>query len=137
MAIFEELQEAINQAYMLGLKLNLPSHEVDAIRKIYPDPREFLLQVILAFLRRAKPRPTWRVIVDALRSPIVNLTALAERVEAARLSSSGQVSAADSSVVEQCYTSEVYFGKRSLKNEVIDSSSFIVTLADSPLHSVD
>ena len=94
--------------------------------------------------------------------PAVNLTALADRVEAAhfpdsmatrprpqkkpkktgrpratRLSSSGQVSAADSSVVEQCYTSEVYFGKRSLKNEVIYSSSFIVTLTDSPLHSVD
>ena len=83
MAIFEELLEAMNQAYMLGLKLNLPSHELDAIRKTNPDPREFLLQVILAFLRRAEPRPTWRVIVDALRSPIVNLTALAERVEAA------------------------------------------------------
>ena len=55
--------------------------------------------------------------MDALRSPIVNLTALAERVEAAH-------------VVQQCYTSEVYFGKRSLlekKNKVIYSSSFIVT----------
>ena len=83
MAIFEELLEAINQAYMLGLKMNLPSHELDAIRKTYPDPREFLLQVILAFLRQAEPRPTWRVIVDALRSPAVNLTALAKRVEAA------------------------------------------------------
>ena len=86
MAIFEELLEAMNQAYILGLKLNLPSHELDAIRKTNPDPREFLLQVILAFLRRAEPRPTWRVIVDALRSPAVNLTALAERVEAAHFS---------------------------------------------------
>ena len=83
MAIFEELLEAINQAYMLGLKMNLPSHELDAIRKTHPDPRECLLQVILAFLRQAEPRPTWRVIVDALRSPAVNLTALAKRVEAA------------------------------------------------------
>ena len=82
MAIFEELLEAMNQAYMLGLKLNLPSHEVDAIRNTNPDPRDYLLQVILAFLRRAEPRPTWRVIVDALKSPTINLTALAERVEA-------------------------------------------------------
>ena len=91
--------------------------------------------------------------------PAVNLTALADRVEAAHFPDSmatrprpqkkkkpekkglalrlSKVSAADSSVVEQCYTSEVYFGKRSLKNEVIYSSSFIVTLTDSPLHSVD
>ena len=81
--ILEELQEAMNKAYILGLKMNLPSHELDAIKKTYPDPREFLLQVILAFLRQAEPRPTWRVIVDALKSPAVNLTALAERVEIA------------------------------------------------------
>ena len=69
----------INKAYMLGLAFELPPHEVYAIKKTYPDPQEFLLQVILAFLRRAEPRPTWRVIVDA---PAVNLTALARRVEA-------------------------------------------------------
>ena len=83
MAIFEELQEAMNKAYQLGLVFELPPHELDAIKKNYPDPRDLLLQVILAFLRRAEPRPTWRVIVDALRSPVVNLTALAKRVEAA------------------------------------------------------
>ena len=83
MAIFEELLEAMNQAYVLGLKMNLPTHEVDAISAAYTNARDRLLQVILVFLRRAEPRPTWRVIVDALRSPAVNLTALAERVEAA------------------------------------------------------
>ena len=30
-----------------------------------------------------EPPPTWRAIVNALRSPIVNLTALAKRVEGA------------------------------------------------------
>ena len=81
--MFEELVVAMNKAYELGLVLKLLPHELDAIRKTYPDPRECLLQVILSFLRQAKPRPTWKVIVDALRSPAVNLTALAERVEAA------------------------------------------------------
>ena len=81
--VFEELMEAMNRAYELGLVFELPPHELDAIRKTNPDPRELLLQVILTFLRQAEPRPTWRVIVDALRSPAVNLTALAERVEAA------------------------------------------------------
>ena len=83
MAIFEELLEAMNQAYVLGLKMNLPTHEVDAISAAYTNARDRLLQVILVFLRRAEPRPTWRVIVDVLKSPAVNLTALAERVEAA------------------------------------------------------
>ena len=81
--ILEELQEAMNRACELGLVLKLLPHEVEAIRKTYPDPQDRLLQVILAFLRQVEPRPTWRVIVDALSSPAVNLTALARRVEAA------------------------------------------------------
>ena len=81
--ILEELLSAQNQSYLLGLKLKLPVHEVEAIHLKYLDPRERLLHVIIAFLRQAEPRPTWRVIVEALRNPIVNLPALARRVEAA------------------------------------------------------
>ena len=69
---------------MLGLMLNLPVREVEAIFTKYSDPCDRLLHIIIAFLRQAEPRPTWRVIVGALRSPIVNLTALARRVEAAQ-----------------------------------------------------
>ena len=81
--IIEKLLPAMSQAHVLGLKLNLPSHEVEAICAAYSNPRDRLLQVILVFLSRKEPRPTWRVIVDALKSPVVNLPALAERVEAA------------------------------------------------------
>ena len=48
--VFKELLEATNKAYLLGLAFELPPHEVDAIKKTYPDPQECLLQVILAFL---------------------------------------------------------------------------------------
>ena len=82
-SILEELVEAQNQSSTFGLTLNLPVHEVEAICLTCANPRDRLLQIIITFLRRAEPRPTWRVIVDALRSPIVNLTALAERVEVA------------------------------------------------------
>ena len=81
--ILEELLEAQNHSVMLGLGLNLRLHEVEAIRDRYSDPRERLLYIIIAFLRQAEPRPTWRVIVEALGNPIVNLPALARRMEAA------------------------------------------------------
>ena len=81
--ILEELLEAQNHSSTFGLKLNLPVHEVEAICETHANPRDRLLHIIITFLRQAEPRPTWRVIVDALRSPIVNLTALAGKVEAA------------------------------------------------------
>ena len=81
--ILEELLDARNHSFRLGLKLKLPVHGVEAIFTKYSDPRDRVLQIIIAFLRRAEPRPTWRVIVGALRSNAVNLPALAMRVEAA------------------------------------------------------
>ena len=81
--ILEELMPAQNQSFVLGLKLKLPQHEVEAIHLKYSHPSDRLLYVIIAFLNHVKPRPTWSVIVEALRSPAVNLPALASRIEAA------------------------------------------------------
>ena len=80
--MLNELVEVQNHSKVLGIQL-LPPHEVEAIHCQYQDPKERLLHILLAFTRQIKPRPTWRVIVEALRSPSVNLPALAARVEAA------------------------------------------------------
>ena len=81
--ILEELLPAQNKSHPLGLVLNLPYHEVEAIHMQYQNPQERLLRVIIEFLNQVEPRPTWEVIVEALRSRAVNLPALARRVEAA------------------------------------------------------
>ena len=83
MKVLEELLPAQNQSYVLGLKMGLPLYAVDAIYERYAEPQARLLHILIAFLKQADPGPTWRVIVDALRSPAVNLPNLAERVEAA------------------------------------------------------
>ena len=80
--ILEELLAAQNSAHLLGLMLNVKPRDVEAIQNKYQDPRDRLYHIIIAFLSQAEPRPTWRVIVDALRSRTVNLTALAWTVEA-------------------------------------------------------
>ena len=81
--ILEEIVEAQNQSYALGLKLKLPPHVVDVIHENHSLPRDRLLQVIIEFTNQLDPRPTWRAIVAALRSPAVYLPQLAMRVEAA------------------------------------------------------
>ena len=81
--VLEEILVAENQSYVLGLKLKLPLYVVDSIYEKYSEPRDRLLQVIIAFTKQVDPRPTWRAIVAALRSPAVNLPQLATRVEAA------------------------------------------------------
>ena len=81
--VLEELLPAQNQSHVLGLKLGLPFYKVEGIQSNYHNPRDRLLQVITEFLRQEQTGPTWRIIVDALRSSVVNESALAKRVEAA------------------------------------------------------
>ena len=80
--ILEELLPAQNRSYELGLKLNLPPHQVESIHSTYTDPRKRLLQIVIQFLSQLEPRPTWKVIVYALKSPVVNLPRLGEAIEA-------------------------------------------------------
>ena len=43
---------------MLGVMLNIKPAELEAISKMYQDPKEKLYHIILAFLRQAEPPPT-------------------------------------------------------------------------------
>ena len=81
--VLEEILEAQNHSYVLGLKLMLPLYLVDSIHSTNPLPRDRLLQVLIEFTKQVNPRPTWRVIVSALRNPVVNLPQLAMQVEVA------------------------------------------------------
>ena len=81
--VLEELLPAQNKSFQLGLKLNLEPHQVEGIHSTYSEPENRLLRVVMLFLNQVEPRPTWRVIVDALKSPVVNLPQLAVAVEAA------------------------------------------------------
>ena len=81
--VLEELFDAKPKAHLLGLMMNVKPSDVDATQATYQQPEDRLLQIIKIFLQQAEPRPTWRVIVEALRSPVVGLTALARRVEEA------------------------------------------------------
>ena len=82
MDVLEELLDAQEQSYVLGLKLKLPLQDVESIHTTYLQPRDRLLRVIIAFTRQAL-NPTWRTITYALRSRVLNLPNLAKRVEAA------------------------------------------------------
>ena len=86
--VLRQLVKAKNKAYEIGLELKLPQYEVESIRDTYQDPQERLTRVIEKFLKQACPDPTWRVIVDALRSPLVNNAQLAKEIETAHFADS-------------------------------------------------
>ena len=79
--INEELFDVRAKWKLLGLVLGLPKSTVDGIHKHYEDQADQLRRVIAVFLEQKEPRPTWMVIVKALRSPLINENALARKIE--------------------------------------------------------
>lgn len=84
--VMEKLLPAQNKTFQLGLKFKLPEHEVESIHSTYSKPPDRLLHLIIGFTKKGKA--SWRVIVEALRSPAIGLHELASEIEAAYLSSS-------------------------------------------------
>ena len=79
--VLEALVEAQNKARHIGLKLGVPQYIIDSILKEHSNSLDQLDHVVVNFLEQAEPRPTWRAIVNALRSPLVELPRLANKIE--------------------------------------------------------
>ena len=73
--------DAQTKSELLGRVLKLPASTVSGIHKQYRDPEECLFHVIDEFVRQVEPRPTWRVLLTALRHPTIRLTSLADEIE--------------------------------------------------------
>ena len=65
---------------IFGRLLQLSRVTVNLIHRQYSDPQDRLLQVIDEFLQQNQD-PTWRVITNALKHPLLNYHELAENIE--------------------------------------------------------
>ena len=77
------LPHAKAKSFALGLMLNLPLHNVEAIHSNALDPSQRILEIIIAFVRQKYPTPTWRAIINALRSTFIDLPEVANELESA------------------------------------------------------
>ena len=82
--VLGSLMKAMDKAYVLGLNLGLRPYEVRSICDNNAKPEDRLTRIIEMFLKEAEPVPTWRIIINALRSDLVNLPRLAKEIEDAR-----------------------------------------------------
>ena len=69
------------RAKTLGRLLKLPQHVVGSIPKLTSDPQEPLFYIMERFVREVKPKPTWRLILAALKDNLMKECALAEEIE--------------------------------------------------------
>ena len=67
--MFANILDAQTKSELLGRVRKLSPSRVSGIHMQYKDPEECLFCVIDEFVKQVDPRPTWRVILTALRHP--------------------------------------------------------------------
>ena len=81
--LLNELHPVRASWYKIGLELEIPHTELDCFDQKYSDQVDLLCEVLKYWIRTAvDPRPSWKAVVAALRSPIVNAKYIAEHLEA-------------------------------------------------------
>ena len=70
-----------NKAQNLGRVLNLPTYTINNTPPPNRDIHAATFYIIDKFLKQVEPSPTWRVILAALRDPLVGEAGLAREIE--------------------------------------------------------
>ena len=79
--VFDEIFDVQTKSELFGRVLKLPALRVKFIHQQHHNPQECLLAVIDEFVKYEGLPPTWRVIVEALRNPLIGLPRLAQGIE--------------------------------------------------------
>ena len=80
--VYGELYEVRTQWRPLGGILRVGPANLDAVGAQYRDiPDDCLRETLSHWLKQVNPLPTWKVIVDALRNPMMEQAALAQNLE--------------------------------------------------------
>ena len=79
--VVREILEVQTKSKTFGRVLGLPKVTVDSIHQQNSDPQELLFGIIDEFVKQVEPSPTWRVIVEALRDPLIGHPRLAQEIE--------------------------------------------------------
>ena len=80
--LLEELYPVCTSWYNIGLKLQIPVSTLDRFKQMYTDPLELMREMLKHWLQTAvDPCPTWKDVVTALKSPIVNKITIAAQLE--------------------------------------------------------
>ena len=79
--IMDHLHPLANFSYQLGMALNLPKEVVEKIHAEHKKSLDRLQHIIEAFLSSRRPLPTWIAIIQALQTPGLNRSTLAEEIQ--------------------------------------------------------
>ena len=78
--VYKELLDISHKWFKLGVELQLRVGTLERVRDQYQDPSTALLEMLLHWLKKVDPPPTWKGLACALESRTVGEPRLAEQL---------------------------------------------------------
>ena len=79
-SLHSELHPVADKWYFLGVQLQVPIETLKCIRKENLSVSECLLEMLIVWLKCTNPPSTWNILIEALESPPVGETLLAQQL---------------------------------------------------------
>ena len=79
--IAERILTVQTKSRILGRLLKVPTASLDAVHHQFGDPQERLFGVLDEFVKQVEPKPTWSIILEALRNPLIGEFQLAQEIQ--------------------------------------------------------
>ena len=76
-----DIYEARAKWYDIGIELEIPTGTLKSIKSMYDSPAECLVEMLDTWLKQVDPKPSWRLLINALEQPAVGEERLAERLK--------------------------------------------------------
>ena len=98
--VFNALHPVSHKWFSIGLQLDVPTFQLKIIKKDVTGAVEQLQDMLEYWMNNASdPFPSWKVLVDALKAPIVGESRLAKELEERHCSPEDQSSLGESEVL--------------------------------------
>ena len=76
----KELFDARAKWYDIGIELDIPTSTLKSIKSMYNSPADCLVDMLDTWLKQIDPKPSWKVLINALEQPTVAEKQLAKRL---------------------------------------------------------
>ena len=76
-----DIYEARAKWYDIGIELEISIGTLKSIKSMCDSPAECLVEMLDTWLKQVDPKPSWRLLINALEQPTVGEERLAERLK--------------------------------------------------------
>ena len=100
--VLDSLWEARTEWFYIGIQLDMETSDLKVIKKNHDEAGLCFTKMLTEWLKRMNPPPTWKALVDALKSRTVGYEQLADTIEKTHCKSKSNYNTYNAPTIQSC-----------------------------------